>query len=534
MRVPISETRNPLAPNFAFALTTFNRDRVLRKTLSQLRRSFPGQRIYVADQNGTRRNSDLYQQLDVLPIWLDEDAGLSKARNSIVRQADEKYLFFVDDDDLPSENCSPEFVEALCQVFATDDHLLAIGGSLVDRKPFHFDFEVSPDEPKTLIFNQAVRPVQLEISGKPETLIEADCVLNFGLFSRERMVQWGLCWNEELKIHEHTDFFLKVWQHKLATGQGRVLHFDQLQGKQVARTRSTTYSRSRYRSEFLNLANRNHGFDLHEYRRLGEASVFEWVNRDKGWRSALTKIGGILEEMEIPWGMSGNTLEEMSKSGNFGAFDREIQMLAQVGTQTLRKLEDSLVHSGLVISYSEGYPGRNLSWWVQEREPIHPSWQFDRTTIKVDFLPAAIGFLCEVPTRRLFNSDKRPPKNVPLEKNQDFEFVLSAGKKHDSDESNWPVHQLKEAENGPVNIEIGAGFVTALFNLRQAGYRFFLYRRSSDFVAFRRRHRAFSGLLTFAIKAGRVGARFGEHIGISPSTGLKKVRAAEKPENDTF
>ena len=510
MRVQISETKNTLAPNFAFALTTFNRDRVLRKTLPRLRRSFPGQRIYVADQNGTRRNGDLYHQLDVVPIWLDEDAGLSKARNSIIRQANEKYLFFVDDDDLPLENCSPEFVEALCQVFATDDHLLAIGGSLVDRKPFHFDFEVSPDEPKTLIFNQAVRSVQIEISGKPETLIEADCVLNFGLFSRERMAQWGLCWNEELKIHEHTDFFLKVWQHKLATGQGRVLHFDQLQGKQVARTRSTTYSRSRYRSEFLNLANRNHGFHLHEYRRLGEASVFEWVDRDKGWRSALTKIGGVLEEMEIPWGISGYTLEEMSKSGNFGAFDHEIQILAQVGTQTLRKLEDSLVHSGFVIGYSESYPGQSLSWWVQEREPIHPSWQFDRTTIKIGFVQGSIGSLSEAQTRPLFCLDAQP-KNIPPQANPYPTSVFPAATVRYSDKANGTFRQPTENDKAPIESQFGTSSITALSNLRGAAYRFFLYRRSSDFVAFRKRHRAFSAVLAFSLKVVRFLVRYSKH-----------------------
>ncbi len=366
---------------FAIGLTTFSRNEVVGFTLPRLRAQFPNVPIYVADQNGDFENMTLYAETGVHPIWLEEDAGISKSRNRIMAQAKEPYVLLIDDDDLPEDHCDTQFIEALCSLLDENKSWFVIGGTLADRASYADSLDISRVEKGSLIRTKSTENIKADIFGDPVNLTKADIVLNFALFARERLLDSNVAWDEDLKVMEHTDFYLSLKRFREQTGRGEVLFFDGLRARQAAVARQSSYEKYRFRYQFLNLMARKWGL-VRSVDASDEGPVVNWISRDFGWAAALNLLCGILKKQGLTHWVSNGTLLGLIRDGNFIAHDTDIDATVVGSENQLRSLESELLAAGFKFGRAFGVPGQGLEWAVFAPLPEEGNWPFGR--IKID------------------------------------------------------------------------------------------------------------------------------------------------------
>lgn len=367
-----------MGPLFAFGVVTFRRWDIVSQTLPHLRAQFPHVPIYVADQNGNKENLELYEKVGAEVLWLDFDAGLSKARNELMRSIEKDYVFLIDDDDVIAGGWDQSFIDELCGLLERNVNWLAIAGHLRDRDALHKRFVHRSHDQSSLALVDSTDEVNVSFRGREVTLIEADYVLNFGLFSRKRIVESKLFWDERLKVMEHEDFFLQL---SYAGGRGekyRVFFFGELLGYQLAGTKDSDYAKYRRRFEYWNILSRKWKFDYHD---LGEFGIF-WANRDKLWAEALGALSSVLRSMGLIWWISNGTLLGLIREGNFLHHDDDVDVTLEVEAERLRELEKLLLHRGFRVFRAFGNPKNGLEWTLiyelaSQKDSVFPPPRID-------------------------------------------------------------------------------------------------------------------------------------------------------------
>jgi hypothetical protein len=182
-------------------IKTFHRPRALDRLIRSVRRYYPHLSIAVADDGITPSPRD-----DVDYLRLPVDIGLSAGRNALLRHIRTPYFLLLDDD---LEFCRQTCIEHLLELVASSTVDVA-GGDYYRCKrkllfthrrwqPFHGIFRFH-DGDLQLIRETHAAHSQYEL---------CDVVHNFFVARTADVLELG-GWDEELKLNEHVEFFVRL------------------------------------------------------------------------------------------------------------------------------------------------------------------------------------------------------------------------------------------------------------------------------------------------------------------------------------
>lgn len=206
----------------AIVMTTFIREDKLKNSIESLLKTFGGVnryqpwiRIYVGEQGDVSNNKKvLYDNLVSLGhqiITLPYNCGLSYARNYLISQTKEPYILVADDDYIFDEKTN---FEPMINLLLLNKEIGIVGGALNDRETIPLRLYIDKVRNNTInrLTYIAKPAVYLEsiptIKQKSYRYFKTEMVPNFFLAKREMFND--IQWDNELKLVEHSDFFLRL------------------------------------------------------------------------------------------------------------------------------------------------------------------------------------------------------------------------------------------------------------------------------------------------------------------------------------
>jgi GT2 family glycosyltransferase len=190
-------------------IKTFQRPRSLDRLIASIRRFYPGAGIAVADDGYTPAT-----RTDVDYLRLPLDVGLSAGRNALLRHIQTPYFLILDDDLEFTRHTS---IEILLELVASGVVDLAGGDYLrckhrllfvrQRRQPFHGVFRYQDDDLHLAAASHA----------SYATHLRCDFVHNFFVARTEQILGFG-GWDEELKLNEHVEFFVRAQRAGIRVG----------------------------------------------------------------------------------------------------------------------------------------------------------------------------------------------------------------------------------------------------------------------------------------------------------------------------
>ncbi len=207
--------------NIDFIVKTFKRYDCLETLLKSIYQFYPEASIIVADDNDkTEFNAKFYKKWkDVKLIRLPFDSGLSMGRNEAVKASTKPFILLLDDDFIFT---SQTVIENFYKIINSNNKIGVVGGlCLENNREVHYEHLFHFDEGVLRHLSDGDKYCRIEkIKAKP-----TECVLNFALFRRE--VFNDIQWDENLKLAEHLDFYLRFKETKWLvyyTPQVKVIH----------------------------------------------------------------------------------------------------------------------------------------------------------------------------------------------------------------------------------------------------------------------------------------------------------------------
>lgn len=198
----------------AIVISTFMRDKELQKLLSSIKSHLDPNwyRLYIADQGLYEKEKDeLYNKLRQeghFVTYFPFNCGLSYARNHLVSNIKEPYVLILDDDFEFTEDTR---IDYFLDVLNSDPQIGVVGGNLSGRNPYDYHLILNKTTNKLyyIKFKNELLFKSTEMVTKQSVVYNlCDVVLNFALFKKE--VFNNILWDEELKLSEHTDFYLRL------------------------------------------------------------------------------------------------------------------------------------------------------------------------------------------------------------------------------------------------------------------------------------------------------------------------------------
>lgn len=177
-------------------ITTFNRRESLMKLIKSIRKYYKDLQIIVVD-NGNEEKAIRTKGVSYYKVPF--DSGLSFSRNFAMSKVKTKYILLLDDDFEFTEKT--DIVKLL--KIAKDNDFDIVGGA-VEGLFYNGILEL---EGSTLRYIDGDRG---EVNGYKLY----DMVLNF-FIGKTNSIRLNECWDEELKLAEHTDFFWRAKKHNL-------------------------------------------------------------------------------------------------------------------------------------------------------------------------------------------------------------------------------------------------------------------------------------------------------------------------------
>jgi phosphorylcholine metabolism protein LicD len=203
--------------SIAIIIPTFLRTNKLTTEIQSIQKYLDSNKykIYVGNQESDDLlNSDFYQNLIknghsiyTLPF----DCGLSYARNYLVSQTKEPLILILDDDFEFCENTKLDIFE---DILSETEHIGCVGGTLSNRTPYNHNLLYDKINKKIYYINskhEQLKTIKTYIN-KQYTYCYSDSILNFFLAKRELFND--IRWDNNLKLCEHTDFFLRLKETK--------------------------------------------------------------------------------------------------------------------------------------------------------------------------------------------------------------------------------------------------------------------------------------------------------------------------------
>ena len=202
-----------ITKEITFIIKTFKRYECLDNLLRSIKRFYPTAKVLIADDNHKYEyDCRLYlkwkKRLDLEVIRLPFDSGLSAGRNAMVDKAKNPFILLLDDDFVFTEQTD---INKFYKILKSDKEIGIVGGSCIEGdKEVHYECNLD--------FNNGV--LKQISDGDKWKLVDGvkakktQCVLNFFL-ARKRCLKEN-AWDNNLKLGEHTDFFLRLsrtnWQ----------------------------------------------------------------------------------------------------------------------------------------------------------------------------------------------------------------------------------------------------------------------------------------------------------------------------------
>jgi hypothetical protein len=195
----------------AIFIPTFLRDNCLKKLVKSIQDILPPEwyRLYIADQGiYTQEKWEWFEYLNQLGhccYFLPFNSGLSISRNSMIDKLKEPFSLIVDDDfEITEETRLQDFLEVL-----HDKNIGIVGGHLKKHSDYHYRLLFQ----KNKLYYVQLKPLQYNYTPvtrikEPVQYLYCDIVLNFSLIKKE--VFDDIRWDDELKLVEHTDFYLRL------------------------------------------------------------------------------------------------------------------------------------------------------------------------------------------------------------------------------------------------------------------------------------------------------------------------------------
>lgn len=174
-----------------FIITTFERYDLLEKLLMSIRHYYPDAEISVYNDSINKQYI-----FNTRVIYEEQgDKGLSYARNSLVKSTHNPYILLLEDDFEFTDNTK---IEKMLEIMKKEDADV-VGGKVInyDGQVIHFEHKLYKD--LDILTERAIEKGE-----------NPDVVLNFALFNRR--VFDKCLWDEELKLAEHNDFYLRLKQ----------------------------------------------------------------------------------------------------------------------------------------------------------------------------------------------------------------------------------------------------------------------------------------------------------------------------------
>ena len=230
-------------------IKTFERPEVCQRAVDSIRSRYPDIPILVADDSEKPSDYEGVTKTFHMPF----DSGLSAGRNLLVRNVKTKYFVLLDDDwiFIDDPNNGKHFgtdLERFLKIFESSD--LDILGGIVkgENGRSHFYGTIEKNGP---VLNTTMKRID---KGKPFT--RCDFTHNFFIAKTEVILKY--LWDEELKLNEHMEFFLRL----KVDGKGSVkVGFTWDVHVLEKRIKSEKYKKFRKRN-FFKLAMRKHGIKI--------------------------------------------------------------------------------------------------------------------------------------------------------------------------------------------------------------------------------------------------------------------------------
>jgi glycosyltransferase involved in cell wall biosynthesis len=197
----------------AIVIPTFLRDNKLKILIDSIKQNFHPDwyKIYIADQGlFSSEKEKYYQELQKeghYYTFLPFNCGLSYARNYLIKQSSEPYIFIIDDDFIITPQTRLDY---FIDILNSDTQIGIIGGNLKNRNPYNYHlcfdkknnkiFYIRLKNKESLTSKTVIRP--------SIPFIYCDIVLNFALFKKE--IFEDIKWDNNLKLAEHSDFYLRL------------------------------------------------------------------------------------------------------------------------------------------------------------------------------------------------------------------------------------------------------------------------------------------------------------------------------------
>ena len=243
-----------------FLITTFKRPEQLEKLLFSIVEFYPSAKITIADQNerfDVAYYKNLWKRLmekgliyKPLAYGLNYDIGLSYCRNFLFRKTNRPYKLILDDDFIFTKETS---IEKFVDILDEDKEVGIVGGAMWQNKIVNFEFNLEKDGD----FLKQVKDGDhwKEIAGIKAK--ETGCVLNFALIRKEVINE--VKWDNELKVTEHTDFYLRMMET-----DWKIVYTPEVVANHLPH-RPKDYSEFRSRDEFLIKMMKKHGLKKIQY-----------------------------------------------------------------------------------------------------------------------------------------------------------------------------------------------------------------------------------------------------------------------------
>lgn len=204
------QNTNSFKEEVTLIIKTFERYNCLNNLLISIRTYYPELLVIIAD------DSKVKQPIELEPHWrlmeLPFDVGLSAGRNQLVDEVKTPYFILLDDDFEIVEKTRFEF---FYETIKRSQDLDILGGALIEQTQEQTNWRNKWRG--NLSFNNGVLTMSTVLKRDSRfDYIKCDYVLNF-FIAKTKNIQC-LRWDDELKLNEHFDFFIRAKQARLNVG----------------------------------------------------------------------------------------------------------------------------------------------------------------------------------------------------------------------------------------------------------------------------------------------------------------------------